>query len=432
MDRSLVLARAGSDRRELMTAIVRYSLAISAAGRIAEAAALLEPARDEYRDLIETPEYVGLAAELARAYLLLARIEDALQVVDDILPTAEHLELHRETLELLVTRGPALASMGRLLEAIVTLVGAVASSASYGLTDVEIRARVNLSFAAAGEDPQLAYRVAREGLELVRHYGMHGWFYMLGNAAELAIRLGDWDWALHEVEELAVIETDMTAKLRRAEIRGFRGIDVSDDLRAIAEGVAEMTEVQAVATVDEVRAVVAFGLGDDRQALDLARRSYANHIAPDATAIQTAIRAAARLADIQAVRDALLVIDGQPGRVPAAIRCEGDAALAALEGRRGESLAGFLDALRRWRELGLDFEAAVCALGLVTLLGPSEPEVRAAGELAGALFERLGAKPFQDALADAMGAAVPAAAPRRDGTRIDAARAQAARADRGP
>ena len=55
---------------------------------------------------------------------------------------------------------------------------------------------------------------------------------------------------------------------------------------------------------------------------------------------------------------ALKVLDGEPGRVPAVVRREGQAALAALDGRRSEAMAGFHDAIRRWRELGLEVEAA--------------------------------------------------------------------------
>ncbi|MEO6294323.1 MAG: adenylate/guanylate cyclase domain-containing protein [Candidatus Limnocylindria bacterium] len=429
--RWLELAREAGDRRGLMAASVGYALALSTNGRVAEMAALLEPARDEYRDLAETPEYVRLAAELARSYLLLGRPEDSVGVVDDILPTVERLELTRETLELLVTRGPALANIGRLREAIVTLVGAVAASSSYGLVDVGLRARVNLSYAAAGEDPELAYRVAREGHEVTLRLGMRGYaYYMLGNAAELAVRLGDWDWAVPQLEEaVAATENDQAAKMRLAEIRGLRGVDVADDLQALADRVADMTEVQAQASVEEVRALVALARGSYAEALDRARRSYSLNIAPDASAPQTAMRAAAWLRDAPAVTDALRVLEGQPGRVPATIRREAEAALAALEGRRPEALAGFIDAVRRWRELGLEFEAAVCALNFVIMLGASEPEARAAADEAGAVFKRLGAQPFQTLLADAMSVAISAPSPRAGAPLVEDAPASPARAD---
>jgi len=279
---------------------------------------------------------------------------------------------------------------------------------------VGLRARVNLSFAAAGEDPELAYRVAREGHELTLRLGMRGYaYYLLGNAAELAVRIGDWDWALHEVDDaVAATENDAAARMRRAEIRGLRGINVQAEFQALAALVAEMTEVQAHASVDEVRALVALAIGDFAAALDLARRSYELSIAPDATATQTATRAAAWLRDAPAVNHALRTFEGQPGRVPAAIRREAEAALAAIRGRRAEALAGFTDAIRQWRELGLHLEAAVCALNFVTMLGASEPEARAAADEAGAVFARLGARPFQKLLADARAAAAPASTPR--------------------
>jgi class 3 adenylate cyclase/tetratricopeptide (TPR) repeat protein len=430
MARWLELAQAAGDRLGLMAAIAGNSFALSANGRIAECAAILEPAYAEYRDLVDTPEYVRLAAELARAYLLLGRGADAVKIVDEILPTAERLELIRETIELLVTRGPALAGLGRLREAIVTLVGAVEASTTYGLADVGLRARVNLSYAAAGEDPQLAYRVAREGVELTRHLGMRGYaFYMLGNAAELAVRIGEWDWALPEVEEGAQLEADISARLRRAELLGLRGVDVESDLKALVDMAADRTEVQAPASVDEVRAIVALARGDHAAALDFARRSYLRNIAPDSTALQTATRAAAWIGDRHALTDALAQLRGQAGRVPAAIRREAEAALAAIDQQGPEALAGFTDAIRRWRELGLGFEEAVCGLNLIVMLGPSQPEARAAGEETGRVFERLGAVPFQKLLADAMNASPSQPTPRQGAPVLDGARASVSSAE---
>ena len=403
--RALELARASGHRDRIMAAIVGYSLAVTLLGRIADAAALLEPARDEYRDLAGTPAYVSLASELARCYLLLGRDVDAVRVVDEILPTAERLALTRDTLMLLVTRGPALASMGRIREAIVTLTGAVDACTSYGVVDVGLRARVNLSYAAAGEDPQLAYRVAREGVDLSRKLGMRGYaFYLLGNAAELAIRIGDWDWALPELEEAAQFQEDLAARARRAELLGLRGEDVTADLQEVASRGYEMTEVQAISTTDEVRAIVALGQGDARAALDLARHAYETNLAPDSTGPQLATRAAAWLGDAEAVRHALGPIERHPSRVAAAARTEATAALAGLEGRRGEAVAGFVDALRRWRELGLEFEAAVCGLTFVKMVGVAEPAARDAADHARVLFSRIGARPFLGLLDSAVGA----------------------------
>ena len=425
--KALELFREVGDRSEVMDAIVGHALAITAEGRIADAADILEPARDEYGDLAETREYVKLSAELARCYLLLSRADDAVRAVDAILPTAERLELTRETLELVVTRGPGLASIGRLREGIITLIGAVSAASAYGFYDVELRARVNLSYAAAAEDPQLAYQTARDGLDLVRKLGMRGYaYYMIGNATELAMRTGDWDWAIAELEEaVAATDQDAAARMRRAEILGLRGEDVETELQALTDRVEKMTELQAQASVAEVRALVALARGEFTVALDLARRAYQLNLAPDATAPQTAIRAASWLGDAAAVADSLRVLEGNPGRVTAAIRREGRAALAALQGRRAEALAEFIDAIRRWRELGLEFEAAVCGLNLVTMLGPLEPEARAVAADAGATFERLGAHPLVKLLEKAMHSTPQVVDPRPASARADGARVKA-------
>ena len=405
--RALELAREGTNRTNTMAAIADYAQALANEGKMVEAGALLASARDEYTDLDQTAEYVHLSGQLARAHLLLGRPEDAVRLVDETLPMAERLELTWETLMMIITRGPALASMGRLREGIVVLLGAVTTSSSYDLPAVEMRARVNLSYAAAAEDPLLAYRVAREGVDLARHLGFRGHgYYLLGNAADMAMRIGDWDWAVMELEEaVAASEEDAVARIRLAELRGLRGIDVRDQLDAHAAEVAKMTEKQAPASVDEVRAEVALALGDFARALELAQGSYRIVIAPDGDALQTAGRAAAWIGDAEALAEAIGLLDEQPGRVPAAGVREARAAQAAVEGRRGEAIAGFVDALRRYRDLGLELDAGLCALNFVTMLGPTEPEVQAAAEDAAALFERLGAKPLQELLADAMGAA---------------------------
>jgi len=332
--------------------------------------------------------------------------------IDDILPIAERLDLTRESIELLVTRGPALAGIGRLREGIVTLVGAVAASASYGLVVAGIRARVNLSNVAAAEDPRLAYEVAREGVDLMRHLGMRSSPYMLANAIELAIRNGDWAWVLPEVEGAVVDDTRIAARVRRAEMHGLLGRDVADELREIADSVAEWTEVQAQATVEEVRATIALARGETRDALELAQRSYRRSLGPDNVAPSIAARAAAWLGDAEAARDVLDVLQRRPGRVPEATRRETTAVLLVLDGRRDEGISVFIDSIRRWRDLGLEFEAATCALSLVTMVGPSKPDTVAAGLYAGGVFERIGAV-LHLALLERVMKAVPFASPTR-------------------
>ena len=263
----------------------------------------------------------------------------------------------------------------------------------------------------------LAYRVAREGLELARHLGMRGpGYYLLGNASDMARRIGEWESALPELEEaIAYSDDDFLARIRLAQLRGLRGEDVAAELEGLAASVADLTEFQTRAGVAAVRAEVQYAQGDVERALEQARLSYGFGIAPDGDSLQFAARAGAALGDTAAVREALALLERQPGRVAEAATREARAALAALEGRPEEAVAGFMDALRRYHELGVEVDAAVCAINMLTTLGATQPEVRAAAEAAAAFCERIGAKALQKRLSDALRSPGPKPEPRAPG-----------------
>ncbi|HEU5325876.1 MAG TPA: AAA family ATPase, partial [Candidatus Limnocylindria bacterium] len=423
--RALELAREGGDGRHIMDALTGHALALGASGHSAEAAALLEPARDEYRALSETREYVRLVAMLARATMLRGEGPAALHMIDETLPTAEHLQLNRETVDMLVTRGALLAGLGRVREGVATLVGAVASAESYELTDVGLRGRINLSYAAAPEDPLMAFAVAREGVEIVNRLGMRGYAgYMLGNATDRAQEIGEWEWAEHALRDALVEgDPDPTVRFRWAVLRGARGEEVEAELAAIRQEAAELTEIQVQATLDEGAADVALAQGNFTRALELARRSYQHLIAPDSSSLRTAMRAAAWTGSAEILAEVEQRLAEQPGRAPAASRREAQAALAALAGRRAEAASGFAEAMRRWRELGLDVTAAWCAIDWITMLGAGDPAARAAADEARETLERV-RSPALLALLDAAVEAQPSPA---GGARSPVAEAPAAR-----
>ncbi len=199
----------------------------------------------------------------------------------------------------------------------------------------------------------------------------------------------------------------------------MRGQDVESDFAAIAETAKGWTEVQAQSLILEVRAVVALAKGEHRSALDLARGAYQINIAPDATSIETAIRAAGAVGDADAVADAMQAAV-YPGRVQAAVRREGEATLAALGGRQKEALTGFVEAVHIWQELGLDVEAAFAQLNLVTLLGDADDQARAAAEEARAVFVRVGSQPLLDRLDEAGRAAARGGASGAEALAVDA------------
>jgi hypothetical protein len=67
------------------------------------------------------------------------------------------------------------------------------------------------------------------------------------------------------------------------------------------------------------------------------------------------------------------------------------AGIAALDGRRGEAVAGYRSAIAGWRDLRLPWDEAVTSIEFVRVVGPDEPEAMAAADSARAILEGLGA-----------------------------------------
>jgi tetratricopeptide (TPR) repeat protein len=74
------------------------------------------------------------------------------------------------------------------------------------------------------------------------------------------------------------------------------------------------------------------------------------------------------------------------------------AGIAALEGRSGEALALYRDALRGWRATHALWDETISGIDMAELLDPSDPEVAAVIELTRATLERLRAKPYLERL----------------------------------
>jgi hypothetical protein len=74
------------------------------------------------------------------------------------------------------------------------------------------------------------------------------------------------------------------------------------------------------------------------------------------------------------------------------------AGLAALEGRPQDARSWFVEARRELVDRGVDFEAALVAIDMATVLGPDDPDVLAAAADARPVLERLRARPFVERL----------------------------------
>ena len=80
------------------------------------------------------------------------------------------------------------------------------------------------------------------------------------------------------------------------------------------------------------------------------------------------------------------------------------AGIAALEGRRDDAVAGYRDAIARYRAIGEDKERALLGIDFVRLVGAADPAARTAAEEARAILVRAGAQAYLALLDDALAA----------------------------
>ena len=104
----------------------------------------------------------------------------------------------------------------RFREGLALLAGGLQFAEGYGLTASELRARLNISFLQATDDPRLAVATARIGFDRARRLGLPDWTGLLaGNVTAAAFTIGDWDTVI-------AIENDVLATLTTP------GIEVSE------------------------------------------------------------------------------------------------------------------------------------------------------------------------------------------------------------
>ena len=125
---------------------------------------------------------------------------EALAQSDKALIEAERLALVGAVADLLVTKGIALSSGGRLREGLALLEGAERLADSIGHTTTTTRAIVNLTANLPAVDPRAAVEVGRKGAEISRRLGQrHTLAILTGNCAEAAIPTGEFGWTLRRV-----------------------------------------------------------------------------------------------------------------------------------------------------------------------------------------------------------------------------------------
>jgi class 3 adenylate cyclase/tetratricopeptide (TPR) repeat protein len=400
------LTRSRGDRLAELRAIVMLNLTAIGLGHTESALEPLERAVEEFSDVQGTVENVMLLEALSRVYFRLGREDESLVWCERALRESERREMTEVTLDLLVTRATVLSTQGRLREAAATLIGARQVAATENLVGIELRALINLAFATSADDLRVGLHASVEGAEVALRVGHGGHLpYLAGNVAECAVCTGDWDVAETMLDRVLSLEPDEFASALlgawRMVFAAYRGQPYREEMAAALSRVA-MDDPQARASVPELAARVALAEGSLDEARRQSRTAF-EEFSGNALTWSARIEGRAALwdGDADPIEGIVSAIAEQPGRVMAAIRSELVAGAAALAGDRDGAAIGFADALRRWRELELVFDGALCQVTMVATLG-AEPGTADAADEARQTFERLGAVPFLARLDEAL------------------------------
>jgi len=419
------------DRQQIALAIAEYARAIAFFGT--EGEPLLEillPAWEEFADLEETPAGVALMLQLSTAFSYVKDDRAALEWVERLLPIAERLDRPADTAAALSRLSGSLWKLDRPLESLIILRGTHELAVANGLGDVDRSTRTSLTFREQFADPAAGLALARDGLEIAGRRGSASFgFMMVGNAVSCAIRTGEWAWASELLEEWLSNEITGAFYLElyvdRAVLTSLRGDDATSDIVEAERLLPDfLNDPQYPSYVHWARAWAAFTAGR----LDEARREATTaadvmgYFVP--ISLPIAVRAALWDGETTAAGAVMTRLEGSlvRGQAIALDLLTLRAGIAALEGRRSDAVAGYRDALRGWRQLGLAFDEAMAALDLAILLAPTEREMAEASssiEAARETLTRLGARPFLARL-EATGAAKAPPAHEPQVTRVSA------------
>ncbi len=407
--RAIAAQRELGDRPEIARATAALGRVLLNASRSPDALGVLEPAAEEFADLETDPAGVALGGQLARAYFLNGDNRRAIEVADSVLEAAEHADIGVIVADTLVTKGTALAILGRATEGAGAITAGRDLAEARGFSQTVLRADNNRAYVEASRNPRAALETSRAGLARARRLGARSWVPpMLQNLGEFALRTGDWPQALAELHAALAEEFEPADRVSlfwaAIPLWALRGESVVEHLAEMRDLVDDSEDPQTRAGLVVAMAFAAFEANNLDGAGSAWRRAAALLANELPVSLPRAARAALWAGDGAKAREDLVVLDGSKfhGVAEGADRRTIRAGIAALEGRRADALVLYRDALRAWRDLGLAWDEALCGLDMALLLDPADPDVRAAASATREILVRLEAAPFVARLDAAM------------------------------
>jgi class 3 adenylate cyclase/tetratricopeptide (TPR) repeat protein len=402
LEEAITWYRGQGDRLGVARATTALSAVLQATYQPVAAVGPLEKAVAETAGLENEPDVIRLIAELSRAY---GNSGDprSLATADRALALAEPLELMPVIAEALINRALALSHMGRLNEPTAILRGVLPMAEAHGLIDSQLRALNNLSAGLDSEDPRSALEVGRLGVEVAQRRGDRGWMLnFLGGLLYGTFIIGDWDEVDRMLAEIDLEELPGSLRVEflanAAYLHAMRGqIEQAEAILAKLVSIGATLDTPRVPAATLLNAAfVDVCAGRLMEAYQAAMAGAAMAVEPGLGCAEWATHAALWLGDAPRARAALALLEARPerGRVLAATRRMLQAGVRALEGERAGAVADYREAIRTWRDMDVPFHLGLTLLEFATLVGPGEPEARAAADEARALWTRLGSPPL--------------------------------------
>jgi tetratricopeptide (TPR) repeat protein len=392
-------AEAG-DRVGTLRAITGRLRTMIVSFRSLEALPIFEATASEYGDLAGDPVHVRFEAQRARANMFAEDHPASVRIADGALEAAERMNLPDVVADAMITKGTSLMRLGRVREGLVLAKAGGSLAESLDLMSTAIRAYINSIFSEALDDPRGSLATTRAGIELARRIGMGVvGLYLVTNGSSIAVRTGEWDWAVRELEEMLDANLDaghradcLVALIELSNLRGLDDSALRSELDQLTTGIKDMNMEANLQESLALRAFVDGHLADGHRAYHRASRGDA-----DVEALVPAARLSVLMGDLEEARLDLAAAEAASGTFGRAIQADFGtirAGITALEGRHAEAVNGFRGVLRTWRDLGLTWDVALTGLVMAAVLDPSEPDVAEAIAISRQIFEELGARPF--------------------------------------
>ena len=440
LTRSLDRYRIAGDRSTAASIAARLGENLLNGRRVERAFTVLESAVLEYADLGDDPGRLRLVSQLSRGLYLNGATARAIELADQVLDVAERTDQLLILADTLVTKGSAMALLGRRREGLGVLeVGGKLAEVN-GFTSVALRAHNNSLSNRTELDPRAAFEAATSGLQLARRLGQSGWIHSFaGNLGFVALRTGEWDTGIVELESALADTADSLDRLllvnNLTNLRAVRG-------DAIGEGVAEL-EATAKSTSDlasqtflaETQGWVALTSGRLSEARDRWREMADLDSSSSGSAYAWTSRVSLWLGDAMgAERDlARFWASVAHGGVVDVVHLGLRAGIAGLLGDRATATGQYRETIRGLREARLPFDEAILAIDMAYVLGHADPLVMDAVGIARATLAGLRSAPLLALLEDAVAmGGRPEAGSGSGARRTSAARDSSVEAEAGP